>query len=551
MLGLDRRSRIDVVDMKTLALVSTSFFLVALAVVNPASAGQPSEGTFVGRVTDPSGKGLGRVTVTVTSRARPVKQVVAITDTDGEFRTPPLPEGQYDLKYSVLGFETARLDGPGLSGGVEQRVQDAVLTPLTDGRFVGRVTDSSGKGRGRVTVTVTSRARPVKRVVAVTDTNGEFRTPPLPEGQYDLKYSVLGSVDTARLDGPGLSGGVEQRVQDAVLAPPPVRVAVTPPPVLLAVIRGDKAGPVLAFIDPETGRIGARVPLGADPRMAAVSADSKAAYVVNTNDAIRKPDADSISVIDLVGRKEIRRVSTGNGSEPDDIKMVGGKVYFALEGYKAVGRYDPAGNRVEWTIGLGQKGPHMIAVSRDQNTIVAANPGSNTVSIVTNVLKGPTGWDVVQVPVGRGPEGIDISPDGKEAWVTNEAAGGVSIIDVSRKIVTQHVDLKTTHANRLTFNPSAYQVALIDSHTAELVIVDVATRKLVKKIVMPDSAPVSERNRNRVYDVLFGSNGTAYVSVNGPPGRSYIGVVNMNTLEMVRRIETGATADGLAWVQPK
>ena len=321
---------------------------------------------------------------------------------------------------------------------------------------------------------------------------------------------------------------------------------------LLAIIRGDPMGPVLAFIDPAAARILDRVPLGADPHVAAISADGKTAYVVNTNDALRTPDADSLSVIDLVARKEIRRVPTGDGSEPHDVRIVGGKLYLALEGYKAIARYDPARNKFEWTIGLGQKGPHMLAVSADGNTIIGTNPESNTVSIVTNVLKGPINSEVVQVAGGNEPEGIEISPDGKEAWVSDQAAGGISVIDVTKKALTQHVDLKTTHATRLRLMPDGRRLLLVDRHTAELVVVDATSRAVLKKISMPDTVTVSARNRNRIYDVTVTPDGSrAYVSVNSAPGRAYIGVVDMKTLEVMTRIETGAMADGMAWVVMK
>ena len=126
---------------------------------------------------------------------------------------------------------------------------------------------------------------------------------------------------------------------------------------LLAVIRGDAMGPALAFIDPDAGTIGARVPLGPEPHIVDVSADGTLAFVVNTNDDSRTPDGDTISVIDLTARKEIRRVPTGEGSKPHDLHVVGGKVYFAIDGYRAVGRYDPARNRMDWMLGLGQRGP--------------------------------------------------------------------------------------------------------------------------------------------------------------------------------------------------
>src|SRR5262249_44915490 len=235
------------------------------------------------------------------------------------------------------------------------------------------------------------------------------------------------------------------------------------------------------------------------------------------------------------------------GARPHDIHVVGGKVFFTAEGYKAVGRYDPARNKVEWMLGLGQKGPHMMAVSRDLTTIYAANSGTSNVSVIENALTGPPDWTVSVIPVGKGAEGIDIAPDGKEVWTATEEAGGVSIIDVSRK-AAQHVDLQTKHANRLKFTPDDKRVLVLDRETAELVIVDSRTRTAAKRIKLSGDAPGDAVG---VFDfAVTPDSSRAYVTVaaRAPGGHSYIGVIDLGTLAVTRRIETDTSADGIAWV---
>ena len=46
-------------------------------------------------------------------------------------------------------------------------------------------------------------------------------------------------------------------------------------------------------------------------------------------------------------------------------------------------------------------------------------------------------WNETVVAVGRGAEGFDVSPDGKEVWVANAQDGTISIIDPNAKTVTQ------------------------------------------------------------------------------------------------------------------
>ena len=53
---------------------------------------------------------------------------------------------------------------------------------------------------------------------------------------------------------------------------------------------------------------------------------------------------------------EVRRLDVGAGSVPHDVRFVGGKLYFTIEGYKSIARYDPQADAVDWTLGLGQDG---------------------------------------------------------------------------------------------------------------------------------------------------------------------------------------------------
>jgi len=322
---------------------------------------------------------------------------------------------------------------------------------------------------------------------------------------------------------------------------------------LAVVVRGDQEGQVLALIDPVAGKIVGKVPVGPDPAGIDVSADGRRIYVSIGNDSAKRvEDADAIAVVDVAARKEVGRIRIGNGSEPHEVRTVGDKAYFPAAGWKSVGRVDVARNRLDWHVGLGQDGPHMMAVSRSQNIMVAGNPGSNTVSIVENVLKGPGASSVVQVQVagGGGPAGIDISPDDREAWVTNEGGGSVTVIDLAKKAIAERLDLKTTHANRLRFSPDGRRVLIIDRHAGELVVVDTATRKLLRKVKMPNAVPA--KSGNQIMDVAIqADNARAYVTVNGSPGRSGIAVVDLKTFEVVGRIETGAPGDSMAWAQPK
>ncbi len=101
------------------------FILVFLLCLAPV-ASYAQEAVILGRVTDESGAVLPGVTVTATSPALQVPQVLAATDERGEYRLASLPIGTYTVVYTLEGFETVRREEIRLTIGFQAKV-DIVL----------------------------------------------------------------------------------------------------------------------------------------------------------------------------------------------------------------------------------------------------------------------------------------------------------------------------------------------------------------------------------------------------------------------------------------
>src|SRR5690242_14646151 len=186
--------------------------------------------------------------------------------------------------------------------------------------------------------------------------------------------------------------------------------AETPSPALLVL---NKEEATLAIVDPATQKVAGRVPTGEGPHEVAASSDGKLAFVGNYGSG-QNPGR-TISVIDLVAQKELRRFDLGPLRRPHGITFADGKVYFTAEVNKLIGRYDPAANQVDWLLGTGQNSTHMVLVSKDGSRIFTANIGSDSISVLERG-SNPMNWNQTVIAVGKGPEAIDISPDGKEIW---------------------------------------------------------------------------------------------------------------------------------------
>ena len=308
--------------------------------------------------------------------------------------------------------------------------------------------------------------------------------------------------------------------------------AATPNPALLVLNKADNA---LAIVDPASGKVVGLVPVGESPHEVSVSADGKLAFVSNYGS--RNP-GNTISIIDLAAQKEIRRLDLGPLGRPHGLDVAAGKVYFTSEASKLIARYDVAENRIDWMMGTGQDRTHMVILTKDHRRIFTSNAGSNTITAMDQA-EGPAGWTNTQIPVGKAPEAIDISPDGKEVWTAHRLDGGLSIIDVAAKKVLQTVDVHTKGSNRLKFTPDGKLVLISDDAGGELVVVDAATRKEVKRLRIGEGP-------EGIQMVPDGSR--AYVACSRD---NKVAILNLKTLEVTGSLSTGKNPDGMAWAERK
>jgi YVTN family beta-propeller protein len=288
----------------------------------------------------------------------------------------------------------------------------------------------------------------------------------------------------------------------------------------------------LAIVNPATKEIIGRVRTGDNPHEVAASDDGRLAFVSNYGGST---PGNSISVIDLRAQKEIHRVDLGSLRRPHGLAFAGGKLYFTCETNKIIGRYDPAANQIDWLLGTGQATTHMIALNGEQSQIYTANIGGNSISIFDRA--GALDWNQTVIPVGKGPEGFDITPDGKEIWAAHSRDGGVSVINIFTKSVTRTFGVQTKRSNRLKFTPDGRLVLISDLDAGDLLILDHETRKELKRM------PVGHQPAGIL---ITPDSSRAYVAVTGD---NNVAVVDLKALALADRIETGTGPDGMAWIK--
>ena len=314
-----------------------------------------------------------------------------------------------------------------------------------------------------------------------------------------------------------------------------------------------KRNHTLAIVDPATLKVIARLPVGPDPHEVIASADGRTAYVSIYGGGLYH----AISVLDLTSQKALSDIDTGALNGPHGLAFVGGKLWFTAEGAKALARFDPATARIDWIMGTGQNRTHMLYVTSDQNRIYTTNVSSGTVSILENIELPPMGpppgvappgapatpppqqrrrdWNQTVIPVGKGDEGFDVSPDGRQLWTANAQDGSLSIIDLASKKVTATLDAKIFGSNRLKFTPDGKLVFITSLRNGDLVIYETASRKEHQRVHIGHGAA----------GILMDPVG-ARVFVACTPD-NYVSVVDLKTLQVTTTIDVGGEPDGLAW----
>jgi streptogramin lyase len=356
-----------------------------------------------------------------------------------------------------------------------------------------------------------------------------------------------------------------------------VRGQETSSPALLVLHKGDKT---MAIVDPSSGKVLGRVQTTArDPHELAVSDDGTLAVASNYSG---DPQAgNSLSVIDIAGRTEKARIDLNPLSRPHGLWFADGKFYFTVEANNAIGRYDPAKNKVDWVLGTGEQRTHMIVVSKNAKTIYTSNVSSDTISIIEPAppggFGGPprggpppgpggpppgpggpppgpggpggppqggggpggAGWKQTLVKVGRGPEGFDVSPDGKQLWTCHMGDGKISVVDLASMKAVKTIDAGARALNRLKFTPDGSLALVSDIFGGEVILIDVTSQLVKARVKVGRGAS----------GILIPPDGSrAFVAATGD---NVIAVIDLKSLKELARFHTGPGPDGMAWLLGK
>jgi len=181
-------------------------------------------------------------------------------------------------------------------------------------------------------------------------------------------------------------------------------------------------------IDPKTRSIEAALDTEGTGHWAAVLPDASKAYVVNKNDRL------FVTVIDLKKRSIIARIPAPNGTEGIAASPDGKHVVAVDHSEPKLLLISTASDTVAGTIALegNLKASFKPRFSLDGSKLLVCNLSERLVNVID--MSDPHGKQQV-LAVGKDPMGFALAPDGKTVLVANHGDGTVSVIDLSQNRV--------------------------------------------------------------------------------------------------------------------
>jgi YVTN family beta-propeller protein len=293
----------------------------------------------------------------------------------------------------------------------------------------------------------------------------------------------------------------------------------------------NKSPATATIIDVGSGRTLGTLPTGQGPHEIAITRDGRTAVV--TDYGAQGPGGNTLTVIDVPGRRVVRTIDLGQYRRPHGITFLPGDSLVAVtsEASRNVVVVSVAEGVVRKAIGTTQNGSHMVGVVADGSRMYTGNIGSNTVS----ELNGRTGEFVKTFDVPAQPEAINVTPDGSEVWVGSNGTGKVSVVDPRTGTVTTAAE-GLGWPYRVLFTPDRKTVMLPDLRNEELRFVDRASKKELSRLTFAGGGPQG---------ITITPDGRYVFQSLSQQGR--VAIIDVAKRTVVGHLEAGQTPDGVVY----
>jgi YVTN family beta-propeller protein len=234
------------------------------------------------------------------------------------------------------------------------------------------------------------------------------------------------------------------------------------------------------LVDPHTLAFLARIPTGQGPHEAAVSPDGRTVFVANygmfavfREGQRQDHPGNTLSVIDLDARAVRDTFDLGEYTRPHGMAVSrdGRLLWVTCEGAQAVLELEAANGAIRNAWKTGQDVSHMLVPTPDERKLYVTNIRSGSVTVIDRASGA-----VKSLPTGEGAEGIDVTADGREIWVTNRGAHTVSVIATADDRVIESFESGGEMPIRVKFTPDGREAWVSNARSNSVTVFDALTR---------------------------------------------------------------------------
>ena len=307
-----------------------------------------------------------------------------------------------------------------------------------------------------------------------------------------------------------------------------------PPPqqregTLIVSLSGEDA---VSLIDVTGNSLSTRIPVAKRPHEITLSRDRTKAYVATPGGAVGvEPRVDVITVVDLAARKAIGDLKLGTCASAHDVRVSAdlARAWVACAPSRIIAELDLATGKVT-TWPLSSDGAWFVAATPDGRKLYVPHLEGKRVTVVDR-----TSGKVTVAIDGGAQSGIDVSPDGRAAWIVDHERGEINILETATDKLAGRVPLTSRTFGRLRFTPDGKRVLLVQDRT--ITIIDPVARAAIGTNTRPFDG--------KVIDVAPDGSRAAVTH----PENDRLSIVDLQTRAVVATIPTGKAPDGIAWIR--
>lgn len=124
-----------------------------------------------------------------------------------------------------------------------------------------------------------------------------------------------------------------------------------------------------------------------------------------------------------------------------------------------------------------------LALSADDSLLLVANPDNNSVTLFD---AGNGHSRLTEIPVGKEPSGVALSPDGTRAYVANTVDGTISVLNISRNPASYYAPVATiavgTEPYGIALTPTGRKLYVANARSNSVSVIDTAALRVTATI---------------------------------------------------------------------